>query len=162
MSANLNGVWMKLWPDCVSPSQGRIEEEVIQDVIENVVEMGRQLGFEELEKEDVDGLLESHGEELSNEDLMHLREQIAAEDASGTIKRVPPKALSTKRLSEIFQHINAAIDFMQEDDPNVERSLNVARVLSQGMQCYRELHEEEKRAAKPSGSQTCKLALSST
>ena len=97
-------------------------------LLKTLLKWARQLGFEELEKEDVDGFLKSHGEELSNEDLMHLVEQIVAEDVFGYHQKVPPKDLSAKRLSEIFQHINAATNIMQEDDPNVESNLNVARV----------------------------------
>ena len=69
--STLNGSWKKLWPACVISPDGNyssFEEECVQ----NYIEISRTFGFEGIAVHDITELLESHNEELSNEELLQL------------------------------------------------------------------------------------------
>ena len=83
-------------------------------------------------------LLESHGEELSDDDLMQMEQQRAAEqednkndDASS------PRSLSTKDLSEAFEHLDKVMAMFTEKEPQRERSSLDNRIITSGYNCYR-------------------------
>lgn len=52
-------------------------------------------------------LLEFHGKDLSNEDLVQLEQRAEEEDVR--IETEPPKVLSMKKMSGAFNHMNAAV-----------------------------------------------------
>ncbi|KAG7171311.1 Serine/threonine-protein phosphatase 4 catalytic subunit-like [Homarus americanus] len=63
-------------------------------------------GFDELESEDIEDVLASHTEELTNEDLQQLTEHSSVEDEDD--EEPPQRKLTTKRMAEAFnmiQHI---------------------------------------------------------
>lgn len=141
--ANLNGVWRKLCPEFVSRFQGLTD--TVEEVTKHVVEMGQELNLN-VAPEDVDELLASHSEELTNEDLIELEQQkVAEEEEAPTVEEAPPgKVLTTKVLAEAFQHLEAAMSLFEENDPNVERSALVNRGISNMYSCYREIYKEKR------------------
>jgi hypothetical protein len=78
---NMRGVWKRILPHCVNSSY--FEETVIEEIINT----GRKLGFDELENDDVRELLSSHSEELTDDDLLLLDYQRAFEEAENAEKR---------------------------------------------------------------------------
>jgi hypothetical protein len=62
----MNGVWCKLWLECVQDCQG------FKDVVPSVDcgnrNLARKAGFRELESENIEEVLASHVQELANED----------------------------------------------------------------------------------------------
>jgi predicted urease superfamily metal-dependent hydrolase len=63
------------------------------------------LGFEDVDEANVDELLRSHTEELTNEDLLELEKDLNKKgDESSVVK-----LLSTKQVAEFFKHIDTAI-----------------------------------------------------
>ncbi|KAG7177185.1 putative Tigger transposable element-derived protein 1-like 218 [Homarus americanus] len=73
-------------------------------------------GFHELESEDIEQVLASHTEELTNEDLQLLTEQSAAEDDDK--EEEPQRTLTTKRIAEAFNMIQQGMQIFIDDDPN--------------------------------------------
>lgn len=71
--SNMNGVWKKLWPECVNDFKDFPKRDPIIKVI---VDLANCVGYE-LEEADVYDLLDSHGQELSNKDLMELNQDKA-------------------------------------------------------------------------------------
>ena len=135
-TTNMNRVWRKIWPECIGYLLGF--EQPINEVHEQIVGVAHHAGLIEGEVEDVVELLESHGEELSNDDLMQMEQQRAAEqednengDAS------PPRSLSTKDLSEAFEHLDKAMAIVTEKEPQRERSSQANRIITSGYNCYR-------------------------
>jgi hypothetical protein len=59
----------------------------------------------------------------------------------------PVKLLSTKQTAEFIKHIDTAISIIDENDPNKERSAEVARDIQSSLACYKELKRERKNAA---------------
>ncbi|XP_030435481.1 tigger transposable element-derived protein 1-like [Gopherus evgoodei] len=143
---NLNGVWKKLCPDFVSDFQGFTD--TVEEVTNAVVEMGKELNLD-IAPEDVDELLASHSEELTNEDLIEWEQQkLAEEEDARTVEETPPrKVLTMEVLAEAFQHLEAATSLFEEYDPNIERSASVNRDIYNTYSCYREIYKEKKRTS---------------
>uniref|UniRef100_UPI00358F6F9C uncharacterized protein isoform X1 n=1 Tax=Myxine glutinosa TaxID=7769 RepID=UPI00358F6F9C len=143
--ANMNGVWRKLWPECVHDFRGFVN---VPEIHPEIVGLAKEAGFDEVDLDDVVELLESHGEDLSNQDLIELEQQRARErQEEAESPTPPPKHFTTKRLAEIFHYIDHAKEIMMEDDPNMERSLHAKRALDDAVRCYKELYERKKREA---------------
>ncbi|XP_068226561.1 tigger transposable element-derived protein 1-like [Palaemon carinicauda] len=71
--SNLNGVRKHLTPQFVNDFTGFDQDDESQKILNNLVDLSKKLELD-LEEEDFHELLEFHGEELSNEDLMELEE----------------------------------------------------------------------------------------
>ncbi|KAG7164743.1 putative Tigger transposable element-derived protein 1-like 271 [Homarus americanus] len=69
----------------------------------DILSLARQAGFHELESEDIEQVLASHTEELTNEDLQLLTEHSAAKDDDE--EEEPQRTLTTKRMAEVFDMI---------------------------------------------------------
>uniref|UniRef100_UPI00358E7BA4 tigger transposable element-derived protein 1-like isoform X2 n=1 Tax=Myxine glutinosa TaxID=7769 RepID=UPI00358E7BA4 len=137
----MNGVWMKLCPEFVNDFQGF--EETVDQVTENLVEMGRHLELE-IVADDVNQLLTSHSEELSNEDLMQLEEQKVAEEV---VETPPPKRFMTKQMAKAFRMIDSALALFEEQDVNCSRFASVSRTVNNGLSCYKQIYDEKKKAS---------------
>lgn len=138
--SNLNGVWKKLCPDSVSDFQGFTG--TVEEVTQVVVEMGKELNLD-VAPEDVDELLASRCEELTNEDLIELEKQKEAEEEDAPTAETPAcKVLTTKVLAEAFHHLEAAMSLFEEHHPNIEHSASVNRDISNMYSCCREIYKE--------------------
>ncbi|XP_014386190.1 PREDICTED: zinc finger protein 530-like [Myotis brandtii] len=138
---NLNGVWKKLCPQFVNDFHGF--EDSVEVVIQNVVELSKQLDLE-VEAEDVTELLASHGEELCIEDLIQLKQQLIEEEDTPTPE---PKRFTSKELAGAFAMIEDALARFEAQDPNIDRYTKVARGVMDSLQCYKEIWEDKKKAS---------------
>ena len=87
------------------------------------------MGFEEVDEDDVEDLLLSHREELSDEDLLALEEErIGEESESSPEEVVPVKTLTTKVTAKGFKSVDEAQD-ISEHNPECKRSSKVRREL---------------------------------
>ena len=94
-----NGVWKKLCPQFVHDFKGYSIDDNVAKANVKSLRLAQQVGFEDLEEEDIDNLLQSHTQELSNEDLfdiekervkmMEEKEEAAAAAASPQPQRAP-------------------------------------------------------------------------
>jgi aspartate carbamoyltransferase regulatory subunit len=72
-----------------------------------VIEIANRLDLE-VSPEDVTELLQSHSQDLSNEDLIEMEEQVIVEDEDEqevAMVTAPPPAFTIQRLAEAFRHI---------------------------------------------------------
>ncbi|KAG7165650.1 putative Tigger transposable element-derived protein 1-like 229 [Homarus americanus] len=83
----------------------------------DILSLARQAGFDELESDDIEDVLASHREELTNEDLQQLTEHSPVDD-----EEEPQQTLTTKRLAEAFNLIQQGMQILVDDDKNRERS----------------------------------------
>lgn len=95
----------------------------------------QQLGFEELEDNDINELLQSYQEELSNDDLLEIErerfQRMEEAEAGAATSQEPLRALTATNLSQCMDLLRQAMKIIEENDPNVERSGAVTRdVLS--------------------------------
>ncbi|CAM2116519.1 unnamed protein product [Caretta caretta] len=143
--SNMNGVWKMFCPDFVSDFQGFTD--TVEEVTQVVVEIGKELKLD-IAPEDVDELLASHCEELTNEDLIELEKQKMTEEEDARTAETPAcKVLTTKVLAEAFQHLEIAMSLFEEHDPNTERSAPVNRGISNMHSCYREIYKEKRKTS---------------
>ncbi|KAG7170741.1 hypothetical protein Hamer_G013601 [Homarus americanus] len=77
-----------------------------------------EVGFDELESEDIEDILASHTDELTNEDLQQLTEHSPVEDDDD--EEEPQRTLSSKRMAESFNMFQQAMQILIDDDPNRE------------------------------------------
>ncbi|XP_069937083.1 tigger transposable element-derived protein 1-like [Cherax quadricarinatus] len=141
----LKGVWKNLIPELMDDFEGF--ENPVGEVCVNVVDMARELELE-VEPEDVEELLLSHDEALTDQDLLLIEEQrkkfheeeIHPDDSPVTIKE-----MKTQDLEEAINHIEIAMAIFEKIDPNFERSSKVNATLSHDVTCYKEILRERKK-----------------
>ena len=90
-----------MWPACVNDFQG-FKGDAIKDVTKNIVRLSHKVGFAEVDKDDVDDLLQSHAEPVSNEELLELESAMA--DKEGEPE--PVHGLDIKTLQQALKHID--------------------------------------------------------
>jgi hypothetical protein len=76
----VNGVWRKIWPHVVTDFHGFEPEVEINKSRYAPVDMARTAGYEEVEKANVEELLQSHKEDLSYADLLELKKELSEEN----------------------------------------------------------------------------------
>ena len=143
---NMNRVWKNIWPECTTDD---FLGESVPEIKQEIVEMAREAGFNEVEIDDVIELLDSHGRDLSNDDLVELNLQIIRDETVKDTGADSPnlKKLTNKRMSEAFNLIGAGMDILITEDPNTERSIKCSRIIENGLYPYHEVYKENKKQA---------------
>ena len=94
--------------------------------------LAKKLGFE-VQENDIEELLQSHCNELSNEDLLVLERTMMKEHKEAETLQAKPqeRVLSLKVLSEAMSNLREVLDLIEKNDPDVQRSSLVScRVLA--------------------------------
>jgi hypothetical protein len=120
-------------------------ETEVTRVINDITKFGFDLGLKEMEKGNVQGLLQSHDKELDNEDLINLeRENVLTMLKSMTMtnklachRRNSPSKKRTKCL-ELPKFLKKKI---LNGDPDLERSMKVRQEIENSIRYYRDLYE---------------------
>ena len=155
--SNMRAVWKHIIPHCANDFGGFAEHcandfvgfaEQVTTVVEEITDIGRQLGFDEIDNENVHELIESHAEDLSDNDLINMEQQRAYEqnDEEECIETQPAKELTLNDLDEMFRLMENFKQRMMDSDPDIDRSMQVRRNLENDIKCYRKLYEEKKKA----------------
>lgn len=144
----LNAVWKKVCPQFVHSFKGFEKDRTYEEVADEIVKLAEQLELE-IDVGDVDEFIESHGAELSNEDLMELeaakvKEQTEAEDEVEVVEA--PRHFNTKEMALAFREIDSALARFEKMDPNSSRFLKVNSGIDKTLACYRQIYEEKKKA----------------
>ncbi|KAH1169756.1 hypothetical protein KIL84_000741 [Mauremys mutica] len=114
---------------------------------QEIVKLVKNVSFEEVEEEeDVQELLESHAEQLTNEELIELDQQWISEESKdnddGDIGQ-ETWSLMTKNLSCFFGLLCDMMEIIQPGDHFREWSAKVSRALNDAVSCYREIYHLE-------------------
>ncbi|CAM2097603.1 unnamed protein product [Caretta caretta] len=95
----MNGVWRKLWPECANDLKGFKND--VPAMKKEILGLAEKVGFDEVEEADITQLLQSHREELTNEDLIQLEVMKAMEEGGQEVKEEPThQNLTAKCLSK--------------------------------------------------------------
>ena len=144
--SNMNGVWKKVWPDCINSFTGFPR---VQPVVRDIVGLAHTAGMDEVDEEGVNELLESHEEELSNEDLMLLEQDRAAEgDENEEEETAPQLELTCEILAEAFADFDRGVSRLANNDPHRDRSLRLENDIQKALTAYKQLYEEKISQAK--------------
>ena len=107
-----------------------------------------QVGFEEVDKDDVEDFLLSHNVELSNEDLLALEEERIREESESSPEEVlPVKTLTMKFIAKGFNLVDEAMALFHEHDLNCMRSSKVRREMDNVLKCFKEVSKQKMKAA---------------
>uniref|UniRef100_UPI00358DF661 tigger transposable element-derived protein 1-like isoform X2 n=1 Tax=Myxine glutinosa TaxID=7769 RepID=UPI00358DF661 len=137
-ASTMSGVWRNVWPECVHYLKDFVDLPAIRT---QIVDLAKEAGFNEVDEDDVGELLESHGEDLTNDDLIQLDQQRAKENVAET----PFKQLTLKNLGQILDIFERGIKFVTEQDPNLERSTTFSRTVNDALHCYKDMSSAKKK-----------------
>ncbi|CAM5144931.1 unnamed protein product [Natator depressus] len=140
----VNACWRNLWKECVNDFKGfpTIDKEV-----KCIVQVARQVGgdgFVNILEEEIEELIESHRETLTNKELEELIKS-STEDKDVDDEQEEPASWNPHKFAEVFQaakHLNGLIS---EYDPSMERSLKITRSITDDLRPYQEMFEQLKR-----------------
>ena len=110
-----------------------------------MVDLGQQLGIENLNAEDVIDSLKFDSQDLSNEDLYELREQEKTDDDGNEEEAEKPTELTSKLLNEIIQNFQYACDFATEKDPIEVQSSKIIKNVLDDLKSYSVEAKEKER-----------------
>ncbi|KAM9033903.1 uncharacterized protein LOC105749892 [Sarcophilus harrisii] len=117
-----------------------------QTVIEEITNIGRKLGFDELENGDAQELLISHSEELTDNDL-HLEQQVF-EEANNDLKEsdnMQMKEFTLKEFEDLFRAAEVMKQKIMNADPNVSRSIQIRQNVDRALCIYQHMYEDLKK-----------------
>lgn len=144
----LKSCWKKLWPDL---TVGDDEESVhIQTLAKDIAQVANDIGrdgFEQIESGDIQELLESQDEDLTETDLEEMLNlhPIEDEEASTSTEKT---TLNVKTLREGLKMANELCDFFINVDPSMERSLIFKRQILNATAGYQSELKQLLKAAK--------------
>jgi hypothetical protein len=121
----MHGAWKCISPHCANRSD--FEEET---VVEEITNIGKELGFDGLENEDVRELLNSHSEELTDDDLLLSDQQRTFEGADSDAEErdnLQVKEFSLEEFEDIFRAVEFVKQKIMDADPNLDRSMQIHR-----------------------------------
>ncbi|KAJ7317101.1 hypothetical protein JRQ81_003263 [Phrynocephalus forsythii] len=120
----LNFAWRKLWPDCIL---GNDLEGLAHDqepvVVNDIVSLGETMGLE-VDEDDVQELVEEHGQELTTDELIDLyheqQQEVMVVISSGEEEEEEKEeeALSSNEIREMCNMWETLQNFVQEHHPN--------------------------------------------
>ncbi|XP_036597382.1 tigger transposable element-derived protein 1-like [Trichosurus vulpecula] len=144
---NMREVWKCILPHCANsnfegfPSQS-------QAIIEEITNIGRKLGFDELESDNVLELLEAHSEELTDDDFLHLDQQRVFEDVGDDTEEadnMQMKEFTLKEFEDIFQALEVVKQKIVDADPNVDRRIQIHQDVDKALCTYQRMYEDLKK-----------------
>jgi hypothetical protein len=142
----MNGVWRKLWPEVVVIDFVRIEP--VSEVAKDVSHMAKDVGIDNVDPDDVDQLLESHGEPLLREELEELVVELQQHEAN-TPEEMEElqsiRTLKTEYIQNALAKIRSAFDELCDNDPDWERSHGIQRGVNMMLKPYYNILEERSR-----------------
>ncbi|CAK1549332.1 unnamed protein product [Leptosia nina] len=128
-------------------------DEITTDIV-HLANRLRQATAVAVTTDDIDDLLSSHSQELTDEDLIELEAQVQKEalesqEIASSISD-SEKELTLKKLSVAFANLKNAMKIFEENDPNFERSFNVNNKICAAYHSYQDLYDSKKKEAKQS------------
>jgi hypothetical protein len=136
----LNGCWKNLWPECVN----NFVRFSLTDEVKRIVAVANTVpGIGDVVVEDVRDLLESHVEELTEEELDTLA-KCSSDEEEGNDKReevIKPK-LTLKSVNRIFTAAAVLSETIDQLDPFMSRSLNCKRQIEDLIAPYKEIKKD--------------------
>ncbi|XP_064090867.1 tigger transposable element-derived protein 1-like [Macrobrachium nipponense] len=137
--SNLNRAWKKLCPNFVMGVENR---ECLNVVRRNIVEYSKKLNLE-VEAEDVNKLLQSHGEELSAEDPIEMEKQMIEEEEEEEKEEAPATKPSAECLSQALALFKQGLVMIKDQDPKVERFTEFEKEIQYALTFYKKTVSEK-------------------
>lgn len=145
--STMKGSWKKLCPQMMSDFIDFYETP--ETITLEIVHLMKDLNLY-VNSEDVNEVIESHSEPLSNEYLMDQQgneNDIQIESEEDEPEEII-KPLTLKKMNKAFTHLETFLNIMEECDSNGERISQVRRAIYDNTACYRTICEEKKKSSK--------------
>jgi Mg/Co/Ni transporter MgtE len=143
--STINRCWRKLWPEAVHEAAVFPS---INDDLQDIAQIAHQVGgegFEDMQPHELEELIVSHTEEITEKDLEELINEDDSEDEKKVIAR---STLNPKALTEIMNLQRALIDRVMECDPVMEMCLKF-KTETENVSCpYLEIQKKLQKTAK--------------
>nr|XP_033813974.1 tigger transposable element-derived protein 1-like [Geotrypetes seraphini] len=129
----VNLCWKNIWPECVKRDINVNITEPGQEIMEGIIDLAKQVGgegFEDMHMEDIQDLIDTRSNELTEDDLIDLTapegEAIPDDEEEGGVEEeVPEDKFTLDNIAESIHRFNGAIDFFYDIDPSMVRALKV-------------------------------------
>ena len=137
--STLNACWSKLWKECVNQClQHKLP------AVKDIVDVARRLGGEglaDMKDDDVEELLQSHKEELNEDELEEIIRSSEDGDDDEEDKE-EQREMTSSSLSKGILLANNLAEFFLDIDPIMERSIKFKRGLEDLLSPYKQLQKE--------------------
>ena len=138
---NMKGVWKNLLQREKLSNESQFQ---VKEIVDEVVNLGKNLGFDDLSHEEIKECLTFDQKDISNEDLYELAQPtVYEEDKNDNVLPQNPAELSLKQLKEILKKGQDFTEFISELDPILERNSRVKNLIDDSLKCYREEAKEK-------------------
>jgi hypothetical protein len=108
----MNQVWKKMWTECIKTNEPEVDS--ISEIRQNILILGSHLGFEDLEEDDLIGLLDADREPLSNEELIQYdTQQLLDEEPKPPVSQ----KLTAKNLSNALSYFEQGMNILLNNIP---------------------------------------------
>lgn len=141
---SLKGVWKNIWPD-LSKSEDIGHSVDMDEIVEEIVELAKQTGLDEVNVEDVEEIVQETAASLSNDELKELTEQEENKNIDSSDFEEEQKELSMAFVKRSLTTITEIMDQFVENDPNFDRSSKARRGVIDALSTYQQLLTERKR-----------------
>lgn len=141
---SLKGVWKNIWPD-LSKSEDIGHSVDMDEIVEEIVELAKQTGLDEVNVEDVEEIIQETAASLSNDELKELTEQEENKNIDSSDFEEEQKELSMAFVKRSLTTITEIMDQFVENDPNFDRSSKARRGVIDALSTYQQLLTERKR-----------------
>ncbi|XP_064081037.1 tigger transposable element-derived protein 1-like [Macrobrachium nipponense] len=141
----LNSCWKKLWPECVNDYKGFSPQEIQHLAIDNAVKLAKILGgegFDDITKDEVGSLIDTHTELLTDQDLEEIIDSDIDdnEDSTGSGNEGDEDGgLTLDFLNNYIRLFEEAKETILERDPCVERALKFVNSIDGALSPYAHL-----------------------
>ncbi|KAM6223841.1 tigger transposable element-derived protein 1 [Rhynchocyon petersi] len=145
--ATMNTVWKKIWPECVQFQSFPWSDNMAQ-LQRDIVTLAKHVACDGLVEANVARVLQSHEEDLSNQELMQLEQKRAIGEVDSEDNPTALRQLTTEVLSAAFSHFETGLEILTSNSSDDEWKCTVSRAINNAIHCYRELYSEKKRRSK--------------
>ncbi|CAH0719439.1 unnamed protein product, partial [Brenthis ino] len=121
------------------------DPEQIDDIIEEVIDIAKQLNLE-VDVDDVQELLDSHNQELTIDELIEMREHDQDIEQTDSLDPVESEnQMTISNLTEGLSTIEKGLQILEKIDSNEERVSTTKREIKKLLACYEEILREKKK-----------------
>ncbi|XP_026545400.1 histone-lysine N-methyltransferase SETD2 [Notechis scutatus] len=153
----MQGIWgkcLKRFPDLVRNFEGFDSDEDLGKTNQNILALSQTLGLQ-VDAEAVKKWIASMEGELSDEELIELREELSTQEVVEEEEKekeekekeveIKAKKFTMRRLACVFTEVDKFLSELERMDLDVERFERVRERIHEILQCYREIYEDKKR-----------------
>ena len=137
----MNGVWRKIWPECI---KNHSEVDEISLVRQEVVNLANSANFEGMDDDGFDEILNSNEDttDILTQDLL----EMCSSNTDVNFCDVPEeKKLTTKRIAQALALINEGIEIFLNEDPDKQQSAQAAQTVKSSISFYEKIYLEKKK-----------------